>query len=117
VEGGFKAVRQAVKGSEVMSTAHSTWSARLFATYHETIPSVEVGSYIFLVLIRPIIKQRTRQIEILNCGETGPKRINATNIMMINHIPFLSVSEFLRAKMNAWLRCVLSHCALCSISN
>ncbi|KAG8930547.1 hypothetical protein FRC03_002193 [Tulasnella sp. 419] len=83
VEGGFRNVRLAIKGSEIMTTAHSSWSARLFATYHEPIPSIE--------------------IEILNCGETGPRKLDTSNIMLIHGVPFLSISEFLRAKMNAWL--------------
>ena len=46
VEGGFRGVRQAIKGCDIMSTAHSSWSARLFATYHETIPSIEVRRFL-----------------------------------------------------------------------
>ncbi|KAG8894730.1 hypothetical protein FRB99_001026 [Tulasnella sp. 403] len=83
VEGGFKAIRSAIQGSEIMTANQSSWSGRLFVTYHDPIPPLE--------------------IEILKAGETGPKRINPSNVMIINQLPFLSISEFIRAKMNDWV--------------
>jgi len=81
VEGGFRNVRKALQDCEIMTASTSSWSGRLFVTYHDPIPPIE--------------------IEILNAGETGPKRINGSNV--INRLPFLSISEFIRAKMNSWL--------------
>ncbi|KAG8846685.1 hypothetical protein FRB96_001921 [Tulasnella sp. 330] len=83
VEGGFKGVRNALQNCEIMTCSTSSWSGRLYTTYHDPIPPIE--------------------IEILKAGETGPKRINGSTVMMLNRLPFLSISEFLRAKMNSWL--------------
>ncbi|KIO33710.1 hypothetical protein M407DRAFT_240898 [Tulasnella calospora MUT 4182] len=83
VEGGFRPVRQALQDCDVLTASQSSWSGRLFVTYQEPIPAME--------------------IEVLKAGETGPRKLNASNVMLINRVPFLSVSEFLRAKINNWL--------------
>ncbi|KDQ09437.1 hypothetical protein BOTBODRAFT_69133 [Botryobasidium botryosum FD-172 SS1] len=87
VEGGFRRVRVALEGSEELTTMHSTWTDRLFASYNEPIPKVV--------------------IEIKNAGEEGPRNLNSATVMSLQHIPrvpFLTVSEFLRAKLKAWNR-------------
>ena len=43
------------------------------------------------------------QIEIVLAGEEGPRTLDTTTIMAIKGIPFLSVTEFVRAKLNVWV--------------
>ena len=43
------------------------------------------------------------QIEILPAGETGPRRLDSTRVMQVQNVPFLTESEFLRAKLNSWM--------------
>lgn len=87
VEGGtshpFRRVRQACAASEDMSTRSSPWTNRLHATYNRLIPSVD--------------------IEILPAGEEGPRRLDATTVTMLAGIPVLTFSEFIRAKLKAWV--------------
>ncbi|KAF9450229.1 hypothetical protein P691DRAFT_810986 [Macrolepiota fuliginosa MF-IS2] len=89
VEGGqnhphpFRRVRDAVSGQEDWTSTHSPWTNRLHVTYRALIPSVE--------------------IEILPAGETGPRHLDDSNILKIQGIPFLNVSEFLRAKLKTWM--------------
>ncbi|EPQ53713.1 hypothetical protein GLOTRDRAFT_63364 [Gloeophyllum trabeum ATCC 11539] len=86
VDGGlshpFRRVRQAVSGSSHVTTIASPWCNRLHTTYHGFIPPVE--------------------IEILPAGEAGPRRLDANTTTTIRGIPFLSITEFLRAKLKAW---------------
>jgi len=42
------------------------------------------------------------EIEILSAGEEGPRRLDANTIMNIRGLPFLSVSEYIRAKLKSW---------------
>ncbi|KIM78237.1 hypothetical protein PILCRDRAFT_824716 [Piloderma croceum F 1598] len=85
-EGGphhpFRRVREATEGSEDFTTTLSPWTNRLHTTYHRLIPSIE--------------------IEILPAGEEGPRRLDGTTTMIIRGIPFLTVSEFIRAKLRTW---------------
>ncbi|KAA1476105.1 hypothetical protein DENSPDRAFT_493888 [Dentipellis sp. KUC8613] len=87
VEGGhthpFRRVRQAVTGSQEITTTASPWSNRLHAKYHRCIPPIE--------------------IEILPAGEEGPRRLDTSTVMVVGGIPFLTVSEFVRAKLKAWI--------------
>lgn len=41
-------------------------------------------------------------MEILPAGEEGPRHLNESTVGRIRGIPFLTVSEFLRAKIKAW---------------
>jgi len=87
VEGGqnhpFRRVREAVSGSEDFTTTHSPWSNRLHATYRRLIPAIE--------------------IEILPAGEGGPRHLNEATVMRYQGIPFLTMSEFIRAKLKNWM--------------
>jgi len=87
VEGGqihpFRRVRDAISHSEVFTTTHSPWTNRLHVTFHQLIPAVE--------------------IEILPAGETGPRHLNSTTVMGVQGIPFLTISEFIRAKLKNWM--------------
>ena len=47
------------------------------------------------------------KIEILPAGETGPRRLDGPATMKIQGIPFLSISEFVRAKLKTWITSVL----------
>ncbi|KAE9410078.1 hypothetical protein BT96DRAFT_1012332 [Gymnopus androsaceus JB14] len=89
VEGGqhqshpFRRVRDAIAESEDFSSTLSPWTNRLHVTYRRPIPAIE--------------------IEILPAGEAGPRRLDASTIMSIQRIPFLTVSEFIRAKLKTWM--------------
>ncbi|KAF8316617.1 hypothetical protein DL93DRAFT_746426 [Clavulina sp. PMI_390] len=82
VDRGFRSVRDAVAEDENIRTAVSTWSNRLFITYTEPIPAIE--------------------IEILIAGERGPRRLDGSTITHIRQVPFLNATEFLRAKIRVW---------------
>ncbi|PPQ74277.1 hypothetical protein CVT26_003901 [Gymnopilus dilepis] len=89
VEGGqqqahpFRRTRDAVSGSEDFTIVHSPWTDRLHVTYRRQIPAVE--------------------IEILPAGETGPRHLDTSTVMKLQNVPFLTVSEFIRAKLNSWV--------------
>lgn len=87
VEGGsthpFRRVRQALTGRQDITITASPWSNRLHAKYHRCIPPIE--------------------IEILPAGEAGPRRLDALTVTVMSGIPFLSISEFIRAKLKTWL--------------
>ncbi|PPR00290.1 hypothetical protein CVT24_005031 [Panaeolus cyanescens] len=89
VEGGlnqahpFRRVRDAVSGNEHFTITHSPWTNRLHVTYRRCIPAIE--------------------IEILPAGETGPRHLDATTVMKIQQVPFLTVTEFIRAKLKTWV--------------
>ncbi|KAI0075959.1 hypothetical protein K474DRAFT_1317660 [Panus rudis PR-1116 ss-1] len=78
----FRRVRQACTGNSDITTTPTPWSNRLHVTYHRHIPPIE--------------------IEILPAGEEGPRRLDERTTMTISGVPFLTVSEFLRAKLKAW---------------
>ncbi|CAL1708610.1 unnamed protein product [Somion occarium] len=86
VEGGnahpFRRVRQACVDNEDFTATPSPWSNRLHVTYHRFIPPIE--------------------IEILPAGEEGPRRLDGNTTMTISGVPFLTISEFIRAKLKAW---------------
>jgi hypothetical protein len=42
------------------------------------------------------------KIEILPAGEYGPRRLDSSTIMQLQGIPFLTLSEFVRAKLKTW---------------
>lgn len=46
------------------------------------------------------------QIEILPAGEEGPRHLDASTVMKIQSIPFLTISEFIRARLKTWMMCV-----------
>ncbi|KAJ8087510.1 hypothetical protein PQX77_013136 [Marasmius sp. AFHP31] len=89
VEGGqgqahpFRRVRDSVAGSETFTVIHSPWTNRLYVSYRSLIPSIE--------------------IEVLPAGEAGPRRLDATTIMRVQGVPFLTISEFVRAKLKSWM--------------
>ncbi|KAF8500431.1 hypothetical protein F5888DRAFT_1801952 [Russula emetica] len=87
VEGGtvhpFRRVRQALTGNADLSITPSPWSNRLHVKYTRCIPPVE--------------------IEILAAGESGPRRLDALTVAIVSRVPFLTTSEFVRAKLNAWM--------------
>lgn len=45
VEGGFRPVRQALQDCDVLTASQSSWSGRLFITYQEPIPAMEVSGH------------------------------------------------------------------------
>ncbi|KAI0747150.1 hypothetical protein C8Q80DRAFT_1220308 [Daedaleopsis nitida] len=86
VEGGavhpFRRVRQACAGNEDLSVVPSPWSNRLHVKYQRLIPAID--------------------IEILPAGEEGPRRLDGSTVMVVGRVPFLTVTEFIRAKIKAW---------------
>ncbi|KAF8588205.1 hypothetical protein K439DRAFT_1613776 [Ramaria rubella] len=80
----FRRVRQALAGNEVITATLVGWSNRLYITYHEPTPVIK--------------------FEVLPAGEEGPRHLNASRVMLMHNVPFLNVTEFLRAKMKAWIR-------------
>ncbi|KAJ7746487.1 hypothetical protein DFH07DRAFT_832736 [Mycena maculata] len=89
VEGGqnqphpFRRVRDAVAGNADFTLTHSPWTNRLHVTFRRFIPSIE--------------------IEILPAGETGPRHLDSTTVMKLQGLPFLTISEFIRSKLKAWI--------------
>ncbi|KIJ29285.1 hypothetical protein M422DRAFT_188713 [Sphaerobolus stellatus SS14] len=79
----FRRVRQALAGNEVLTATLVGWSNRLYIKYHEPIPAIE--------------------FEVLPAGEEGPRRLDASRVMQVHNVPFLNVTEFVRAKMKAWV--------------
>ena len=55
------------------------------------------------------------QIEILTAGEEGPRRLDGATVMMVGRIPFLTITEFIRAKIKAWSMCVEPITFLCHV--
>ncbi|KAF8886470.1 hypothetical protein CPB85DRAFT_1336383 [Mucidula mucida] len=90
VEGGqtsahpFRRVREAVATSDDFAVVHSPWTNRRGF---------------------PMTVNSTAKIEILPAGETGPRRLDTTTIMKIHGVPFLTVTEFIRAKLKVWAMC------------
>ncbi|KAB5591209.1 hypothetical protein CTheo_5354 [Ceratobasidium theobromae] len=84
VMSGLRPVHDAVNAgdTEVMSATMAGWANRLFVKYSEPIPPVE--------------------IEICVAGETGPRNLNPHTVMAVQNLPFLSVTEFMRAKLRVW---------------
>ncbi|RPD55537.1 hypothetical protein L226DRAFT_148553 [Lentinus tigrinus ALCF2SS1-7] len=88
VEGGavhpFRRVRQACAGNEDFSIVTSPWSNRssLHVKYQRLIPPID--------------------IEILIAGEEGPRRLDSSTVMAVGRVPFLTITEFIRAKLKAW---------------
>ncbi|KAG8710366.1 hypothetical protein FRC09_000169 [Ceratobasidium sp. 395] len=84
VMSGFRHVREAVQtgDTEVMTANMASWANRLFVKYNEPIPPVE--------------------IEICVAGEEGPRNLNPQTVMAVQDLPFLSVTEFMRAKLRVW---------------
>lgn len=84
VMSGFRNVREAVQAgdTELMTANMASWANRLFVKYTEPIPPVE--------------------IEICVAGEAGPRNLNPQTVMAVQNLPFLSVTEFMRAKIRVW---------------
>ncbi|RDX46182.1 hypothetical protein OH76DRAFT_1407301 [Lentinus brumalis] len=86
VEGGavhpFRRVRQACAGKEDFSIVTSPWSNRLHLKYQRLIPPID--------------------IEVLVAGEEGPRRLDSSTVMAVGRVPFLTITEFIRAKLKAW---------------
>jgi len=79
----FRLVRQAFANNQHITMTSSPWSNRLHAKYHGCIPPIE--------------------IEILTAGEDGPRRLDSMNVTIMHGIPWLSMSEFVRAKLKSWI--------------
>ena len=87
VEGGqfhpFRRVRDALAGNTMFTVIQSTWTNRLHVRYLLCTPMIE--------------------LEILPAGEFGPRILNSTTCMRISGLPYLSISEFVRAKLKCWM--------------
>jgi hypothetical protein len=58
------------------------------------------------VSVLTCLSSSTMQIEILAAGESGPRRLDALTVAIVSRVPFLTTSEFVRAKLKAWMMCV-----------
>lgn len=74
---------------------------RLHATYHRLIPPIVVSAY-YWSRVQAVYKFSHFEIEILPAGEAGPRRLDGSTVIMIGGVPFLTVSEFIRAKIKTW---------------
>lgn len=83
VQGGFRPVRDAVAGSDKFTVTNVAWSARLFVSYQHAIPAID--------------------IEVKMAGEEGPRRLDTSTTMALHNLPWLSVTEFVRAKLKDWM--------------
>lgn len=84
VMSSFRHAREAVNAGDpdIMTANMATWANRLFVKYTEPIPPIE--------------------IEICIAGEEGPRNLNPQTVMAHQNLPFLSVTEFMRAKLRVW---------------
>lgn len=78
----FRRVRQACANHEDFLIVASPWTNRLHVKYQRLIPPID--------------------IEILPAGEEGPRRLDGATVMMMGRVPFLTITEFIRAKLKAW---------------
>ncbi|KZS97318.1 hypothetical protein SISNIDRAFT_529784 [Sistotremastrum niveocremeum HHB9708] len=78
----FRRVREALEGNDQLAVTNSPWTNRLFITYTQVIPPIT--------------------IEILPAGEEGPRRLDSNTVTPIRGVPFLNITEFIRAKLRAW---------------
>ncbi|KAL0958031.1 hypothetical protein HGRIS_000207 [Hohenbuehelia grisea] len=78
----FRRVRDAIAGNDDFAATHSPWTNRLLVSYRRLIPAIE--------------------IEILPAGETGPRVLGEGSVMVLHDVPFLALSEFVRAKLKSW---------------
>ncbi|KZV85431.1 hypothetical protein EXIGLDRAFT_623096 [Exidia glandulosa HHB12029] len=83
VQGGFRPVRDAVSTSDKFAVVNAPWSARLFVTYQHAIPAID--------------------IEVKIAGEAGPRSLNQHTVISLQNVPWLSVTEFVRAKLKEWV--------------
>jgi hypothetical protein len=129
----FRRVRQALTGNADLSITPSPWSNRYtlihFRLWPESIPlnrwhffaqaarkiqplhPSSRGSFLFIYSQKPVsvltcLSSPIMQIEILAAGESGPRRLDALTVAIVSRVPFLTTSEFVRAKLNAWMMCV-----------
>lgn len=79
----FRRVRDALSGHDDFSVTHSPLTNRLHVTYRRPIPAID--------------------IEILPAGESGPRVLDKTTVMHVSNVPFLTFSEFIRAKLKSWM--------------
>ncbi|CAK5272144.1 unnamed protein product [Mycena citricolor] len=109
VEGGqnqphaFRRVRSALAGYGDFAVSLSPWTNRLHVSYRRFIPSIDVRLSSSCRLPSSTDGGAHDQIEILPAGETGPRTLDATTTMKLQGLPFLTLSEFIRCKLKAWL--------------
>ena len=87
VEGGFRLVSQTL-------SAHPAFE----------VPK-GLASDILTVFFRSSIMARRGtkvKVELLKAGVFGPVKLTSSTTMVVNGIPFLTPSEFVRAKVKAW---------------
>ena len=77
----------------------------LHVTYRRLIPAIEVNAVPFYT--HPSVHLIKIQIEILPAGETGPRHLDTSTVMKIQNVPFLTISEFVRAKLKTWVMYVV----------
>jgi hypothetical protein len=95
------------EGRLLWETQISDGRYSLHVSYCQLIPAIQVSIH------RPVVHATARmtngsvaKIEILPAGEGGPRRLDTTTVMNMRGIPFLTISEFIRAKLKIWAMCV-----------
>ncbi|PPQ88543.1 hypothetical protein CVT25_009923 [Psilocybe cyanescens] len=100
----FRRTRDAVSGNEDFTVTHSPWTNRLHVTYRRLIPAIDVSiSLLCRSKHLPNANLSIFKIEILPAGETGPRHLDTSTVMRVQNVPFLTVSEFIRAKLKSWV--------------
>lgn len=105
----------------VLSGPEPLLNNRLYVIYNDPIPPVQVSVRlpIHSALCEPwtsshgVCESNSRfssssfapvQIEVVPAGEEGPRNLDASTVMAIKNVPFLTVTEFVRVKLKVWVR-------------
>lgn len=95
---------QTGQADSLLSVAFALTSERsLHTTYRGLIPAIDVSSFQIWFPVPAAKFFNLAKIEILPAGEEGPRRLDESTVMKIHGIPFLTVSEFIRAKLKCWI--------------
>lgn len=70
--------------------------------YQRLIPPIDVSTVFASAMLPRRALVDPDQIEILPAGEEGPRRLDGATVMMMGRVPFLTITEFIRAKLKAW---------------
>lgn len=119
----FRLVRNALAGNGNFGLTHSPWTNRCAHVYPASnkltrimqtpccLPSFDPcnrGQCRLPSLLLLLANLDNPEIEILPSGETGPLHLDDDAIMLLHGVPFLTISEFIRAKLKTWMMYVAS---------
>ncbi len=75
----------------------------MHATYHRLIPPIDASTTPHCSREFEFHTFHKHQIEVLPAGEEGPRRLDSGTVMTVAGLPVLTMSEFIRAKLKAWV--------------